>query len=209
MARSIRRRALATASFMVVAVVSGGCGHMPVSSMLTLARVDFAATDPAELRAAIKLPRLIRPQPQGVSLRIAVKLASGEEEARDFTLREIADAQDARARAPEPDADTHVFAYRLEAAEVARLAAFRDALKGKQAASGGRGGTLTISIRPQACRSGELPRGPIPFATYLRTAETGGYVALTRDVDLRTIDPKQDLAAAMPPCGLTGPRVAP
>ena len=208
MARSIRRRALATASFMV-AVASGGCSHMPVSSMLTLARVDFAGTDPAELRAAIKLPRLIRPQPQGMSLRIGVKLASGEEEVRDFTLREIADAQDAGARAPEPDADTHVFAYRLEAAEVARLAAFRDALKGKQAASGGRGGALTISIRPQACRSAELPRGPIRFTTYLRTAETGGYVALTRDVDLRTIDPRQDLAAAMPPCGITGPRGVP
>src|SRR5262245_36415136 len=76
---------------------SGGCSHMPVSSMLTLARVDFAGTDPAELRAAIKLPRLIRPQPQGMSLRIGVKLASGEEEVRDFTLREIADPQDAGA----------------------------------------------------------------------------------------------------------------
>jgi hypothetical protein len=209
MTRSIRLRAFAIASLMPAVAFAGGCGHMPVSSMLTLARVDFAATDPAELRAAIKLPRLIRPQPQGVSLRIAVKLASGEEEVRDFTLREIADAQDARARAPEPDADTHVFAYRLEAMEVTRLVAFRDALKSKQAASGGRGGTLTISIRPQGCRSGELPRGPILFTTYLRSAETGGYVALTRDVDLRTIDPKQDLAATMPPCGLTAPRVAP
>jgi hypothetical protein len=35
----------------------------------------------------------------------------------------------------------------------------------------------------------------------LRTAETGGYVALARDLDLRTIDPQRDLAAAIPPCG--------
>jgi len=28
----------------------------------------------------------------------------------------------------------------------------------------------------------------------MQTAETGSYVPLTRDVDLRTIDPRQDLA---------------
>ena len=38
-----------------------GCGHMPVTSMVKLARVDFVATDPAGLRAAVKLPRTIRP----------------------------------------------------------------------------------------------------------------------------------------------------
>lgn len=178
----------------------GGCGHMPVTSMLKLARIDFTNTDPAQLRAAVKLPRLVQPKPQGVALRIGVRLSGGQEEFQDFVLREVSDPKDVLALHRELDADTHVFAYQLDSAEAARVGAFRDALKKKQAASGGRGGSLTISIHSQACRSGELPHQPIMLTTYLRTAETGGYVPLTRDVDLRTIDPKQDLAAAIPPC---------
>jgi hypothetical protein len=136
-----------------------------------------------------------------MALRIGVKLSGGQEEFEDFVLREVSEPKEVLVLHSELDADTHVFAYRLEPAEVARLIVFRDALKKKQAASGGSGGSLTIAIRPQACRSGELPRRPIMVTTYLRTAETGGYVALARDLDLRTIDPQRDLAAAIPPCG--------
>jgi len=53
----------------------------------------------------------------------------------------------------------------------------------------------------QACRSGELLAGPVLFTSYLRTAETGGYVALARDVDMRSVVRGRDLAAEMPVCG--------
>jgi hypothetical protein len=188
-------------SVLLLVAALGGCGHMPVTSMLKLARIDFANTDPAQLGAAVKLPRVVWPQPQGMALRVGVKIASGQEEFEDFVLREVSEPKEVLVLHSELDADTHVFAYRLELAEVARLIAFRDALKKKQAASGGSGGSLSIAIRPQACRSGELPRRPIMVTTYLRTAETGGYVPLARDLDLRTIDPQRDLAAAIPPCG--------
>ena len=166
--------------------------------MIKLARVDFASTDPAQLRAAVKLPRSI--QPRGVSLRVGVKLSNGEEEFQEFTLREESAPQDMLMLAREADTDTHMFVYRLDAGEAARLSAFRETLKKKQAASGGRGGALTISLRPQACRTGEPPSRRIYLTTYLRTAETGDYVPLTRDVDLHTVDPKQDVVASMPPC---------
>ena len=91
-----------------------GCRHMPVTSMVKLARVDFAATDPA---------------------------------------------------------------------------------------NGERGGALTISVAPEGRRSGELPPGPVLFTTYLRVAETGDYVPLARDVDMRGIACGRDLAAEMPVCG--------
>jgi hypothetical protein len=39
------------------------------------------------------------------------------------------------------------------------------------------------------------------FTTYLRTAETGGYVPLARDVDMRSVLRGRDLAAQMPACG--------
>jgi hypothetical protein len=139
-----------------------------------------------------------------VRLRLAVRLASGAEDVKDFRLTEVSDPADVSSLRSEIEGGTHVFAYRLEPAEAARLAAFRDALKKQQTASGGRGGALTISIATGACRSGELPASPVWLTTYLRTAETGGYVPLTRDVDMRSIVRGRDLVAEMPVCGQGG-----
>src|SRR5215470_2873862 len=183
-----------------IALLLAGCGHMPVTSMIKLARADLAATDPGQLRAAVKLPRALNLKPAGVALRIGVKLASGEEETQDFLLREVSDPADVLALHAELDSGTHVFAYRLDPTEAVRLAAFRDALKKKQEASGRRGGALTIAVKPDACRAGELPDRPVYVTTYLKTAETGGYVPLARDVDLRTIVAGRDVTAEIPAC---------
>ena len=60
---------------------------------------------------------------------------------------------------------------------------------------------MTIAVRPDACRSADFGSRPVYLTTYLRTAETGGYVPLTRDVDVRTLAPGRDLVAEMPMCG--------
>jgi hypothetical protein len=135
-----------------------------------------------------------------VALRIGVKLANGQEESEDFILREASDPSDLLELRQEFDARSHIFTYRLDAREAARLAAFRDALLKKQATSGGKGGALTIAVRAEACRSGELPTQALLVTTYLRTPETAGYVPLARDVDLRTLSGHRDVAAALAPC---------
>lgn len=164
--------------------------------MVKLARVDFETSDPTQLRAAIKLPRTVRPLPKGVMLRIAVRVGRVPEEARDFVLRELPEpAELARELAP----DSHIFAYRIDDADVARLTAFRSELMAKK--NSGQKGSLTISVRPQACKVGELADGPLYFTTYLRTAETQEYVTLARDVDLRSLVSDTAVVAAMPRCG--------
>jgi hypothetical protein len=186
---------------MLLILATAGCGHMPVTSMVKLARVELDKTDPAQLRAAVKLPRTLRPRAQGVALRISVKLRSGEEETHDFVLREISDPAELQALRDEADAASQIYAYRLDAVEAARLSAMRESLKKKQEASGGRGGAITIAINPEVCRTGEIAGRPVLLTTYLRTGETGGYVPLARNVDLRTVAPGRDLAAEIPACG--------
>jgi hypothetical protein len=173
-----------------------GCSHMPVTSMVKLARVDFETSDPMQLRAAIKLPRTLRPRPNGVALRIAVQVGRAPEEARDFILREMPEPAELTREA---SADSHIFAYRIDDSDLARLAAFRAELIAKK--SSGQKGSISISVRPQACKSGELLDGPVYFTTYLRTAETKDYVALARDVDLRSIVPDPATVAGIPRCG--------
>ena len=173
-----------------------GCSHMPVTSMVKLARVDFETSDPVQPRAAIKLPRTLRPRPNGVALRIAVQVGRAPEEARDFMLRELPEPAELRREA---GADSHIFAYRIDDSDLARLVAFRAELIAKK--SSGQKGSISISVRPQACKAGELPDGAIYFTTYLRTAETKDYVALARDVDLRSIVPNAAVVAEIPRCG--------
>ena len=177
-----------------------GCSHMPVTSMVKLARVDFETSDPAQLRAAIKLPRTLRPQPNGVALRIAVQVGRAPEEARDFMLRELPEPAELTREA---GADSHIFAYRIDDSDLARLKTFRSELIARKssAQSSGQKGSISISVRPQACKAGELADGPVYFTTYLRTAETKDYVALARDVDLRSIAPDPALVAGIPRCG--------
>lgn len=168
---------------------------MPVTSMVKLARVDFETSDPAQLRAAIKLPRTLRPRPNGVSLRIAVRVGRSPEEARDFALRELPMPTEL---AREAGTDGHVFAYRIDEADLPRLAVFRSELMAKKRS--GQGGSISISVKPQACKTGELPEGPLYLTSYLQTAETGSYVTLARDVDLRTIAPEHDIVDKIPRC---------
>jgi len=119
-------------------------------------------------------------------------------ETHEYALREVTDAAELATLAPKGDGATHVLAYRLDQADVVRIAAFRTALMQKKDTGGRR--AITIAIRPQACTTETLPPGPIYFTTYLRTTETGGYVTLARDVDLRTIVPDRDIAAEIPHC---------
>ncbi|MGQ0685992.1 hypothetical protein [Bradyrhizobium sp.] len=171
------------------------CGHVPVTSMVKLARVDFETSDPAQLRAAIKLPRSLRARPNGVALRITVRVERTPEQARDFVLRELSAPPEL---AREADAHSHVFAYRIDEADLPGFTAFRAELIAKK--SSGQHGSVSISIQPQACKTGELPEGPIYLTTYLRTAETGDYVALARDLDLRTISPDHAIVDRIPRC---------
>ena len=173
-----------------------GCSHMPVTSMVKLARIDFETSDPAQLRAAIKLPRTLRPRPNGVALRIAVQVGRAPEEARDFILREIPEPAELTREA---GADSHIFVYRIDDSDLARLKAFRAELIAKK--NSGQKGSISISVRPQACNADELADGPVYLTTYLRTAETNDYVALARDVDLRSIAPDPATVAGIPRCG--------
>ena len=189
----VRRAAKLLAGFAFLA--ASGCGHMPVSSMVKLARIDFRTTDPERLRVAVKLPQALKARAEGTVLRITVRLANGVEESRDFSLREV-DERDALAA--EVDAGPEITTFAIATRDAAELRLFRAALIAKQ--KGGSGGALTIAVKPDACRTAPLPSGPVMFSTYLRTAETNAYVPLARDVDLRRVDPNQDVAAKILAC---------
>jgi hypothetical protein len=46
----------------------------------------------------------------------------------------------------------------------------------------------------RACKTAELPDGPIYLTAYLKTAETVDYVTVARDLDLRSLIPEHVIA---------------
>ncbi len=180
--------------------VLAGCGHMPVSSMIRLAGIDFQSTDLDRLRVAIKLPRALKARAETTVLRVTVRLADGRQESRDFSLREVDESD---ALSSEAEQDSRIFTFAIAMRDISELRSFRAGLIEKQ--KGRSGGAITIAVQPDACRSEPLSSGPVMFSTYLKTAETNGYVPLARDVDLRRVDPGRDLAAKAPTCGKIEP----
>jgi hypothetical protein len=173
-------------------VALAGCGNVPVTSLVKLSRVNFETSDPAQVRAAVILPRVL--QPRSMVLRILVK-AGNAVETRDFALRELPVPSEL---ARDADSNTHVHAYRIEDADLVRLAAFRSELIARKRE--GQGGSISIAVEPHACKTTELPDGPLYFTAYLRTAETVDYVVLARDVDLRSVIPERTIAEDIPRC---------
>jgi hypothetical protein len=162
-------------------------GHMPVASMIRLSRVEFTRTDLSRLRAAIRLPQGLELQLGNSKLRVSVKVGGGEPATREFSLAEIRSDQHAFAPASQREGDARVRVFAISAGDLPRAEAFRAELLARQQASGRSGGNVSISILPDGCRVGDWPDGPVRITTYLQTAETGGFVVLAQDLDLRAI----------------------
>lgn len=121
---------------------------------------------------------------------------------RKVVLEEVRDATEL-AKLPVLVAPGRRFTlFKLRSADVAQLGAFREEMFAGPQNSGNRG-SLSLGA-DKACRLADLSGKPITMTGYLKTSETQDYVLLMRDFDLgeaaRAIDPKIDLATAVPPC---------
>ena len=206
---------IAPPACLLLAGLLAGCGHVPLTSLPKLAKIDVRTTDLVQLRAGISLPADIRPLPGGVTMTITALPKDGGRHERKAVLEEVRDAAEL-ASLPVLAAPGRRFTlFRLSTADVARLGAFREEMFAGPQQSGNRG-SLSLGA-DKACRLGDLSAEPVTMTGYLRTSETQDYVLLMRDFDLteavRAIDPKVDLATAIPPCdpavSLTGSRAAP
>jgi hypothetical protein len=112
------------------------CGHMPVTSMIQLSRVEFTQTDLSRLRAAIRLPQGLELQLGNSKLRMSVKVGGGEPATRDFSLAEIRSDQHALAPASQREGDARVRVFAISAGDLPRAEAFRAELLARQQASG-------------------------------------------------------------------------
>lgn len=146
-----------------------GCGGMPVSSMMALRHVDPRTTDPAQMQFALRTPEKLETNGGGAFL----TLEFDDGEARRFDLVEI--AENGPSLRPYRRDGARIRTYSIAPADLDAFARHR--------AGGGDHGSLSVDA--DFCLRGDTGEGKLPISTFLRTAETSGYVPLALDVDMR------------------------
>lgn len=179
----------------------GGCGHVPVTTVYKLMTFDAATADPASFRAAVRYPGVLVPRPGGVVF--IYSSSAGAESASNshaFVLEETREPSEAVAIARYARPGDTVTAYRLSDADVRavrKLQAEHRAMK-----LSARGNLKSeISVKAEACRNGDLPKGAILSSTFLKLDASEGYLTVLEDVDLRSQLSAAELERNVPPCG--------
>lgn len=145
------------AGFVLAAVLLAGCSHVPLTSLMTLRRIDPLTTDPTHLFAAVRHPVALRARPGDVRLTLAVERRGGvDRRTLDIALETVPTAAPGVPRAPEAGPGQVVDIFRVPPADASRLAAFREQiLEDKRRDPDGIRGSLTVAA--SACRDTTVP----------------------------------------------------
>lgn len=165
------------------------CSHVPVATIYELWNFDMAKADPSELRAAIRIPNTLRPQPGGVVLTVT-KTGAAPPARHDFVLEEVKETSERTPLLTRERIGFSVHAFRISNADAARI-------RELQASPGGGG---SIGIAAKACRTTDLPKDAILSSTFLKVDRARGYLTVLEDVDLRKELGDVNLDQEIPPC---------
>jgi len=188
-------RNVIVASIMMMLVTS--CGSVPLTSMWKLINLDFMTVDPAKIQVAVVMPGTLQVQEGGAIIVAGLqKSKRGPATKERFILQKTNEPLSPGA-ANYPELNYEVF--KIARQDVARLRALQDKIRQLESKypNDSRG---FLSVSAAACSSVALPQGPLLVTTLLKTRDDQAFFILTKDVDLRTIVPKDKLEAEFPPC---------
>lgn len=177
-------RAVAVAMLALLA----GCGSakQPSQAAIGFARLDAVAADPADFRAAIRLPQGFGPAQPRANLTLYASRDKGERVVTRVALIPITDGSEDFALAELKRPGFTVTALRIAPADLATLAPFRDSARGLD--------KLDFTVEPEACRRASTAE-PALLTTYLRTDPSASYLMLTREADMEKAGDAQKLPA--------------
>jgi hypothetical protein len=185
-------------------LVLSGCGHIPVSTMISLRNFDFATFDPAVLRVAVRSPDWLETRPGGAKLNVGLWTEGREKEKQveTFVLAENNTPSEAASLSRFRQTGARMLAFRVADADVARIRALQTEARNGQRQPGAKR-HLEVSIDVDTCHRGDVPPGPIYSTTFLKPDAATAYLVFLADVDLRkaAADAGKSLVEVMPACG--------
>jgi len=173
-----------------------GCGHVPVTSLPKLSKLDIMTLDVKQLRVAVDMPNGLRVRENGAVIAVGLREAAGGPAREErVVLEDVTNTE----RGPISDPSPQARIFRIPQHDVARLEALRETIRQRKAAyPDDTKGYLTVTSA--ACRTAQLPDGPLRVNTWLKTSADEPYFILTRQVDIRSLVPRRDLALELPSC---------
>lgn len=202
---SLRRWLLACA---VLALA--GCSILPMRTLWALRQFDMMAFDPAELRAAVRLPKQVSVLAQAVAIDLSIQRGStGEVIKRQFWLRPAGPvsrhgASHAAPAAAQPAGDALLLVLDEADQKAVRALQAQGALWKAQAAASAPAeaagkNRVSLSVKPQLCRHGPAAAGQDErVSAWLRWAPQPGWLPVAEDAALQSL--LSDDAPAMPAC---------
>lgn len=176
-------RALLAAAALSLLAACGSTGQMPQAAV-GFARLDAIAADPADFRAAIRLPQGFGPAEPRANLTLNASRKGGERVVTRVALIPVTDGSEDFALAEFRKPGSTVTAFRIAPADLATLAPFRDSARGLE--------QLDLTIEPEACRRAGVADAAL-LATYLRTDPSAPYLVLAREADMEQAEDARKL----------------
>lgn len=169
----------------VAAALLAGCAHVPVLSLPALAAIDIETTRFDVLRAAVEMPRVLEPGPDGVRLNVKLTIEGELAEERSYALLHQS-AKSLVRHLPDAGPDRHTFVYALSEEDQRGMTAIRQAVETAKAQD--QRGSLAVNIEvSDLCTRGVLPEGRLLVDVFLYTSETERFIRTIDGYDLREI----------------------
>ena len=170
-------------NIVVCTLLLAACSEIPVKTLYTLATTDTNKVNPAVLRTATRLPDWLEPQPNGAKLTLHAESA-GQTPLNEILVLEAFNPATEYSSSPiASQAGTHLYFYRLSAADIGRVEQFRAQLKQRKAQGITMSSSLGISV--DACRKTPIPAGKVPLTNYLKIDNNADYLPLLVNYDLK------------------------
>lgn len=179
-----------------------GCGKVPVTTQWKLRAVDPLTFDPAAPRVAIIASNTLRALPGGAKIlfRHWEKEAGDNKTTETFVLQEAGEALPAAIRSAAPEG-TRMTVFRLADKDIPRVRALQVVFaERKRTAPGTTGAEVKADI--DACRTADLPAGPLEGSVFIKMDEANGYLPLFERLDFRALAESggNRLEAMVKPC---------
>ncbi|QCK88094.1 hypothetical protein E8L99_21200 [Phreatobacter aquaticus] len=178
----------------------GGCLSTPISSLPRLMRLDLATMDMDDVRAALRLPAMLRVRPGDAVMTIKTRVDGGNPTEDRFVLVESTVERERVEMAAEARAGAGISIWRIAPGDVPRVAAIQQRVRASLVQGPRVRGSLEIQVSG-GCRTAPIPEGAVPMSSFLKPARGETYITLVSDLDLRRVIPLGDWQAKIPECG--------
>jgi hypothetical protein len=174
---SCRKPVFAAALFSLVS-----CASVNPIGLAKLAAMDPLATDPAQLAVAARLPEALKLRTGDLVMTVKTDGATGAD-AIDETF--LLDVKEAKAGVIVPQAGERLQTARVAPSDIERLRTTQAKARTIKSAGGKKGiGAISINARG-ACKTAELPAGPLNLNIFMETEKDGGWFPVVSNLELR------------------------